>query len=320
MSDTDNSCCAPSAGRTPSGNGENVFKRVHDGSTSGMVKLEGGSFLMGTDYPKGFPDDGEGPVRDVQVDPFWIDANAVTNAQFRDFVKATRYKTDAEKFGWSFVFWLLLPAYKRSPIVNRGETVLGLEWWYRVDGASWKHPTGPDSNIRKIPDLPAIHISYFDALAYCAWAGKRLPTEAEWEYAGRGGLDQAIFNWGDELTPGGKHMCNIWQGKFPEENTAEDGYVGPAPVFAFDPNGYGLYNMAGNVWEWCHDAWSPDYHFDGPRDNPTGPPEDSERHVMKGGSYLCHDSYCNRYRAGARTSNTTDSSTGNLGFRCVRDV
>ena len=321
MSDEPKRCCTPSAGRTPAPDvDKNGFERVRSGDTTEMVQLEGGAFLMGSDCPDGFPDDGEGPVREVRIDPFFIDPYAVTNARFQAFVKATKYKTVAEQFGWSFVFWLLLPPYRRRAIVDRGETVLGLEWWYRVDGADWRHPIGPDSNTRKIPDLPVVHISHFDALAYCEWAGKRLPSEAEWEYAGRGGLDQNNFNWGEELTPGGKHMCNIWQGDFPEENTAEDGYAGPAPVFAYEPNGYGLYNMAGNVWEWCHDAWSTDYHLSGPRDNPTGPPGDAERRVMKGGSYLCHDSYCNRYRAGARTSNTTDSSTGNLGFRCVRDL
>jgi formylglycine-generating enzyme required for sulfatase activity len=168
-------------------------------------------------------------------------------------------------------------------------------------------------------DHPVIHISYRDAVAYCEWAGKRLPTEAEFEFAARGGLVQQRYVWGNELTPNGEHMCNIWQGDFPKANSAEDGYVGTAPVFAYQPNGFGLHHMAGNVWEWVYDWWSPDFHVNGPRSNPIGPPH-GERKVMRGGSYLCHDSYCNRYRVAARTSNTPDSSTGNLGFRCARDV
>ncbi len=275
---------------------------------------------MGTEYAEGFPDDGEGPIREVTVAPFLMDRHAVTNRQFQEFVRATRYRTEAEAFRWSYVFWLLVPPYLRVKLQGHGETVLGLEWWFRVEGADWKHPHGPSSNIRKIPELPVVHVTHRDAEAYCAWAGVRLPTEAEWEFAARGGLAQTLYVWGDELMPGGTHMCNIWQGSFPNHNSAEDGYVGPAPVFAFEPNGYGLYNMAGNVWEWCRDWWSTDFHRTGPRDNPTGPPTPTGRRVMKGGSYLCHHSYCNRYRVAARTSNTPDSSTGNLGFRCVRDL
>ena len=315
------SCCAPSAWRAQD-DGQDLFpfRRVRGTAGEDMVAIEGGAFRMGTDYPEGFPDDGEGPIREVTVDPFYIDAYAVTNDRFQSFVRATKYRTEAEEFGWSYVFRLLLPPYRRREIGGRGETVMGLEWWYKVDGADWRHPCGPGSNIRKRMELPVVHVSYRDAQAYAAWAGKRLPTEAEWECAARGGLEQKLYVWGDELTPGGKHMCNIWQGTFPDHNTAEDGYVGPAPVFAFEPNGFGLYNAAGNVWEWCDDWWSAAWHLDGPRENPTGPPDGSGRRVMRGGSYLCHRSYCNRYRVAARTSNTPDSSTGNLGFRCVRDV
>jgi len=313
-------CCSPSADRASVTSGENGFKRVRSGSTENMVLLDGGLFLMGTDYPDGFADDGEGPVREVHVDPIYFDKYAVTNSAFASFVKATSYKTEAEEFGWSFVFWQFLPHYRMRQIQGKGETVLDLEWWCKIDGAYWRHPNGPQSSIKKIPDLPVVHISYRDATAYCEWTGKRLPTEAEWEYAGRGGLEGKIYPWGDELTPSDQHMCNIWQGKFPSDNTCEDGYAGPAPVFTFEPNAFDLYNMAGNVWEWCHDWWCPNFHATGPRKNPTGPQNGSDRRVMKGGSYLCHDSYCNRYRMGARTSNTPDSSTGNLGFRCVRDV
>jgi sulfatase modifying factor 1 len=320
MPPTPGICCAPNAGREDVTSGVDGFKRVHSGATENMVLLDGGTFLMGTDHPEGFPDDGEGPVREVHIDPIYIDKYAVTNSAFTQFVKATNYKTEAEEFGWSFVFWLFLPPYRVRQIQGKGETVMGLEWWCKVEGAYWRHPCGPQSNIKKLADLPVVHISYRDASAYCEWAGKRLPTEAEWECAGRGELEGKIYPWGDDLTPNGRHMCNIWQGKFPSDNTCEDGHAGPAPVFAYEPNTFGLYNMAGNVWEWCHDWWSPDFHVTGPHENPTGPPNGSKRRVMKGGSYLCHDSYCNRYRMGARTSNTPDSSTGNLGFRCVRDV
>lgn len=188
-------------------------------------------------------------------------------------------------------------------------------------GSRWRVPAGtvPEgrgSNVRKRGDYPAVHLSWNDATAYAAWAGKRLPTEAEWEYAARGGLENKTYAWGNELHPGGKHMCNIWQGVFPEQDTGEDGFSGTCPVDAFSSNGFGLYNMAGNVWEWCSDWFSPTHHTDCADRDPTGPDWGSSK-TMKGGSFLCHSSYCNRYRVAARTSNTPDSSTANLGFRCV---
>ncbi len=319
---TGKACCTPQG---PGGGAAmppaTPFRRVHAGPPRDtLVPIPGGTFWMGTDVSDGFPDDGEGPVREVTVAPFLMDRGAVTNRQFEAFVRATGYRTDAERFGWSYVFQLLLPPYLRRELQGRGETVLGIEWWFRVQGACWKRPYGPRSHLRKIPDLPVVHVSHPDAEAYCRWAGVRLPTEAEWECAARGGLMRKRYAWGDELTPGGRHRCNIWQGRFPDENTAEDGYLGPAPVFAFEPNDYGLFNMCGNVWEWCHDGWSATHHLTASRDNPTGPDGPTDRRVMKGGSYLCHHSYCNRYRVAARTSNTPDSSTGNLGFRCVRDA
>ena len=270
---------------------------------------------MGTDDGLGFPADGEGPVRKVRLDPFYVDACAVTNAEFAKFVKAARYKTEAETFGWSFVFHSFLP----SQVARKLPAVADAPWWRSVNGASWRHPEGPRSNTKGRMDHPAVHVSWNDGLAYCEWAGKRLPTEAEWEFAARGGLEQKSYPWGDELTPGGEHRCNIWQGNFPDRNTSEDGYVGTAPVNSFLPNGYGLYNVSGNVWEWVSDWFSPTFHRDGPRDNPQGPPSGSAK-VTRGGSYLCHETYCNRYRVAARSSSTPDSSTGNLGFRCALDV
>lgn len=276
--------------------------------------MAGGTFRMGSEGPYVFPEDGEGPVREVGVAPFLIDPCAVTNAQYATFVKATGYRTDAERFGWSFVFEGFLP-----PALREAARVAAAPWWVRVEGAYWKSPEGPGSDSGSRQNHPVVHVSWHDAAAYCAWAGVRLPTEAEWEYAARGGLEQKQYPWGDELTPGGVHNCNIWQGRFPELNTAEDGYLGTAPVKSYRPNGFGLYNTSGNVWDWCADWFSRDFHFEGPRADPKGPPEGSQR-VVRGGSYLCHADYCNRYRVAARTSNTPDSTTGHTGFRCAADI
>jgi formylglycine-generating enzyme required for sulfatase activity len=279
-----------------------------------MMLLNGGTFRMGTELASGFPADGEGPVRSVRVDPFYMDITPVTNAGFARFIRETDYRTEAEQFGWSFVFV--------GDLADPGlhvQSVVGVEWWRRVDGADWQHPEGPGSDVRERADHPVVHVSWNDAVTFAAWAGKRLPTEAEWEYAARGGLDQMLYPWGDELTPGGVHRCNIWQGTFPAENTADDGYAGTAAVQAYPPNDFGLYSMTGNTWEWCADWFDASFHADTTRLNPVGPPDGTAR-VLKGGSYLCHESYCNRYRVAARSSNTPDSTTTNLGFRCVRDV
>ncbi|MFB8272095.1 formylglycine-generating enzyme family protein [Streptomyces sp. NPDC055955] len=280
------------------------------------VPLPGGEFLMGTDSAEGFAADGEGPVRAVRLSPFRIAPYAVTNAQFGAFVEATGHVTDAERFGWSYVFASFLPAALR----RISDRVPGTPWWCGVRGASWRAPEGPGSDADGRGRHPVVHVSWRDAQAYCAWAGGRLPTEAEWEYAARGGLEQRRYPWGDELTPGGEHRCNIWQGHFPTKNTLDDGHRGAAPVDTYAPNGFGLYNTAGNVWEWCADWWTTDHNRqDTPANDPTGPAEGTAK-VIRGGSYLCHDSYCNRYRVAARTSNTPDSTTGHMGFRCVFDA
>jgi sulfatase modifying factor 1 len=313
-------CCAPSKRRAESLQQSRAMssdrRRVTRGSISGMVKLDGGPFLMGTESAEAFVADGEGPVRRVLLDPFYIDACAVTNVQFAEFVAATGYSTESERLGWSFVFQGHIPDEERELIAGR---VAGAEWWCKVNGSNWRHPEGPHSSISDRLDYPVTHVSWNDANAYCEWAGKRLPTEAEWEFAARGGLEQKIFPWGDELTPDGWHVCNVWQGSFPDIDLAEDGYAGAAPVHAFPRNGFGLHNITGNTWEWCSDWFDPVYHMTATRTNPVGPP-DGVRKVMKGGSYLCHASYCNRYRVAARTSNTPDSATTNIGFRCVRDM
>lgn len=270
---------------------------------------------MGGEDPDAFPADGEGPVREVELRPFAIDACAVTVSQFATFAKETGHETDAERYGWSFVFaGLLRPEQVRDSVGHVPEA----PWWIGVEGSSWRAPEGPGSGVSRRQNHPVTHVSWNDAVGYADWAGKRLPTEAEWEYAARGGLEQQRFPWGDELSPRGQHRCNIWQGEFPRRNTLGDGHLGTAPVRSFRPNGFGLYNMAGNVWEWCADWFGTD-HPDTRQVDPTGPPTGTAR-VVRGGSYLCHDSYCNRYRVAARTSNTPDSTTGHMGFRCVTDV
>jgi formylglycine-generating enzyme len=274
-----------------------------------MVALEGGVFLMGSDAPDGYPGDGEGPIHPVGLSRFTIDPHAVSNDRFADFVAGTGYSTDAERYGWSFVFGGLLPN-------DFPETCAVAEapWWRQVRGACWRHPEGPQSDLEARGDHPVVHVSWNDALAFCAWSGTRLPTEAEWEYAARGGAVGRRFPWGFELQPGGEHRMNVFQGQFPRKNTCADGFVGTAPVHSFPPNGYGLHNVTGNVWEWCADWFDSCYYPRSPSEDPAGPPSGTHR-VMRGGSYLCHASYCNRYRVDARSANEPTSSTGNLGFR-----
>lgn len=315
------SCCVASRSEVQTSKGIDIAKiqPVYPSTVSGiesMLLIQGGTFWMGTDSNEGFPADGEGPMREVQVNSFYIDETTVTNKEFAEFVKDTHYITEAERFGWSFVFYqqLTKEILKEDPPFPRDTP-----WWKGIKGASWKKPEGSGSDVRDRLDHPVVHVSWCDAVAYCRWVGKRLPTEAEWEYAARGGLEQKTYPWGDELTSNGEYRCNIWQGEFPEHNNKVNGYLGTTSVWSFDPNGFGLYNVSGNVWEWCNDWFDSSYPSLIIKNNPTGP-SNGDAKVIRGGSYLCHKSYCNRYRVAARSANTPDSSTGNMGFRCAKGI
>lgn len=325
MTEAKKSCCTPKRegdASTPILDMRSEAVQAALGSTEGMIRVEGGRFRIGYEGPGAWEADGEGPVREVSLDSFWLDQTAVTNAQFAEFVESTGYVTESEKFGWAYVFIGQLSNSKQRKL-RESKTVQGLQWWYAIDGAYWRKPEGPGSTIKKRMDHPVVSVSWNDAVAYANWAGKRLPTEAEWEVAARGPDNvQTMYPWGTELEPGGKHRCNVWQGEFPVKNSAADGYQWTAPVKAYRQLDGGFYNLLGNVWEWCADWFSPTWHAqasDATRINPKGP-DHGESRVMKGGSFLCHESYCNRYRLGARTANTPDSATTNLGFRCARNV
>ena len=284
--------------------------------TDGLVELEGGSFLMGNPRGDGYPGDGEEPAHEVTLSPFRIGRGPVTNDDFLLFAEQEGYVTEAERIGWSFVFAPFLPEdFEPTRAVARAT------WWRQVHGADWRRPEGPESSIDGRGDHPVVHVSWNDALAYCTWRGSRLPTEAEWEFAARGGMAGQPFPWGDELEPGGRHMMNVFQGVFPEHNTCADGWAGTSPVGAFPENGFGLCDTTGNVWEWCSDRFDPGYYAVSPAENPRGPEESAgDYRVIRGGSYLCHASYCRRYRVDARSTNTADSSTGNTGFRIAADL
>jgi sulfatase modifying factor 1 len=289
-----------------------------------MVLLKGGTFWMGTpssddrSHPghnlktsasnpsvrspaHGIGDADERPVHQVTLSPFYIDVTEVTNAEFARFVEATAYKTDAEKRGSSWVF------------------KQGMKDWAEIEGADWKHPLGPDSTIEDKMDHPVVHVSWNDAVAYAKWAGKRLPTEAEWEYAARGGRQGEIYPWGNELKPGGKVLANFWQGTWPDNNKLEDGFYYTAPVASFPPNGFGLYDMVGNVWEWTADWYGEDYYKHSPAQDPKGPAK-GEMRVARGGSWFCSENYCGAYRVGFRGKSPQDASFNNVGFRCAKDV
>jgi formylglycine-generating enzyme required for sulfatase activity len=292
----------------------------------GMAWVPGGSSWMG-DHD--FPD--ARPVHAVVVDGFWMDATEVTNAQFARFVKDTGYVTVAERSPDPKEFPGVPPSDLKpgSIVFTPPASPVALDdasqWWRYVAGADWRHPEGPGSDINGKDNHPVVHVGWDDAVAYAKWAGKRLPTEAEWEFAARGGLDHQKYAWGAEQKPGGKWPANVWQGRFPGENTVEDGFPRAAPVGLFPPNAYGLHDLAGNVWEWCADWYRPDYYFTSPKQNPPGPPDSLDpaepgvpKRVQRGGSFLCSDSYCVRYRPGARGKGEVSSGASHLGFRCVR--
>ncbi|MGJ6981488.1 formylglycine-generating enzyme family protein [Aestuariimicrobium soli] len=298
------SCCAPSSDR-----GDRVASSQSRAVESGggrlpdsLITIPAGSFIMGSDSSEVFRADHEGPAREVTTPAYRIDAYAVTNAQFAAFVEATGFVTEAEHFGWSFVFADLVHPDARGHVLDGRVPSAG--WWRGVNGARWSEPFGPGSSLEGLDNHPVVHVSVADAEAYCTWVGGRLPTEAEWERAARGGLVQQMFPWGSELEPGGEHRMNVWQGSFPEHNTKADGWFATAPVDSYLPNGLGLFNTSGNVWEWTADLFAP-----GGVDR-----------VTKGGSYLCHASYCHRYRTSARTHTSPDSSLGHTGFRIAADV
>lgn len=284
--------------------------------TNEYLLIPGGRFTMGTkDVPENMHQDGEAPPRQVEISSFYLQKFEVSNAEFGGFVEETGYVTEAENFGDSFVLDQLLSQEVLSEIT---QAVKDAPWWLPVKGASWLHPEGHGSEVAsERGDHPVVHVSWNDAVAFCKWKdGGRLPTEAEWEYAARGGLEGRLFPWGNNPVPKGQHHMNIWQGEFPQENTAEDGYTATAPVDAFPPNKFGLHNTVGNVWEWVNDWWTI-RHSATPSNDPQGPPEGTDK-VKKGGSYMCHKEYCYRYRCSARSMNTPDSSASNLGFRCAK--
>ena len=304
-------------------------------SRAEMIAIPGGRFRMGSD--KHYAE--EAPAHHVSVDPFLIDRTPVTNRQFKEFVRATGYVTfaqippDPKDYPGALPHMLYAGSLVFTPPSHPVDLRNWGEWWTFLKGAHWRHPYGPKSNIYHLDHHPVVHVTFADALAYATWAGKDLPTEAEWEYAARGGLDSAEFAWGDELTPGGKHQANTWQGEFPRQNLNMDGYERTSPVTAFPPNGYGVYDMIGNVWEWTKDWFTPKHEADAPKaccipENPRGGREEDSydpcqpnikipRKVIKGGSHLCAPNYCRRYRPAARHAEPVDTSTSHVGFRCV---
>lgn len=317
MDESGGSCCSPMRVVVSS---EEISQ---DYSTSGdipegiFVTIPAGEFSMGTDDTF-YPTDGESPSRMVWVDEFQMGKYTVTNSEFATFIEATGYVTEAETFGWSYVFSGLID--ETSPPKQVSGFGSSAPWWLAVEGAYWFKPYGSSSTIEEVFNHPVVHVTYHDAEEYCRWSGYKLPTEAQWEKASRGGLEKKLYPWGNDLTDMGNHNANIWQGEFPQINTMEDGFFGTAPVESFRPNDYGLHNTVGNVWEWTSDFWSARWHIpvnDETRRNPIGPQKVSGNKVLKGGSYLCHDSYCYRYRNSARTFNSPNTSTSHIGFRCT---
>jgi formylglycine-generating enzyme required for sulfatase activity len=304
------SCCTPSRGEAASAFGSAVPKVSKADLSTGAVSIPGGKGLVGTRIA-GIPNDGETPLRKVNIKPFRMSPTVVTNAQFAAFIEDTGYVTEADAFGWSFVFWSQVPER-----VGATQAVQGIEWWRRVEGVNWQNINGPDTQDETYhPDHPVVHVSWNDAQAYAAWTGGRLPTEAEWEHAARGGLGDVIYPWGDaEPNDVDSFPCNIWQGQFPDVNSAADGYATTAPAKSFEPNGFGLFNMAGNVWEWTNDSFKIKSLKKGVHARLAGM---RGYRLSKGGSFLCHKSYCYRYRIAARSGSSPDSTTTHQGFRVV---
>lgn len=307
------SCCPPSRpARQDASSTQDAARRACTESFGiDIIRFAGGRSTVGTNAPV-IPGDGEGPARSARLNRFGMAAAAVTNGEFEAFVAATGYRTTSEELGWSHVFSGLLDNGRTVPSVSE------LPWWSAVDGACWKHPEGPGSSVAERMDHPVVHVSWRDAGACARWAGGRLPTEAEWEHAARGNLPDARFPWGDEEPTDTDIRCNIWQGRFPYRNSCADGHYGTAPVYWGEPNTAGLYNMAGNVWEWTADAFRiRSARSDAKNRNATASQHGEK--VAKGGSFLCHRSYCYRYRIAARSSMSPDSATSNLGFRLTFD-
>lgn len=279
-----------------------------------MILITGGTFHIGTDKPV-FVADGESPERSVTLDSFYLDKYEVSNTEFEQFTSCSGYVTEAEKFGNSFVADYYLSDSLKEEIQ---QAVAGAPWWLPVEGADWRHPEGLHSNLDGRMNEPVIHVSWNDAVQYCKWAGKRLPTEAEWEVACRNGKKNRLFPWGNKWNPKDQFWANIWTGRFPVDNTGEDGFTGPAPNNMFQQTESGLHNMIGNVWEWTSDWWQVNHQqqADNGLKNPSGPNFGTDK-VKKGGSFMCHKDHCYRYRCAARSQNTPDSSAHNLGFRCA---
>lgn len=331
---------APSSSSKHSRSGKRALQTPSE-APPGMVWIPGGEFMMGSDSDWAWPD--ERPTHAVRVHAFWMDEAEVTNARFREFVDATGYVTIAERTPSVEEIMRQVPPGTPPPspeslvpgslVFSPPEEPVDLsdysQWWRWTPGANWRRPAGPQSNLDGKDDYPVVHIAWIDAAAYATWAGKRLPTEAEWEFAARGGLDGKRYVWGDEPPNHASPQANLWQGAFPHLNTAADGFAGAAPVKSFPPNGYGLFDMAGNVWEWCADWYDRGLYrkrasLKAPIVDPHGPPQSddpqrpfAEQRVQRGGSFLCNDSYCSRYRPSARHGGSSDTGMSHVGFRCV---
>jgi formylglycine-generating enzyme required for sulfatase activity len=318
MEDSNDSCCSPQRPESSSGTTRQEFSTSALLSSANFVSIPAGEFLMGTDEPY-YPTDGEGPSRSIWLDEFKISKFSVSNSEFASFIEATGYVTEAETYGWSYVFKGFIDETTVSK--QLAGIASSAPWWLAIEGAYWFRPFGGSQTIEVLLDHPVVHVTHTDALEFCRWSGYKLPTEAQWEKASRGGLNGKLFPWGDELLEGQQHNTNIWQGEFPQLNTKEDGFPGTAPVNSFRPNNFGLHNTVGNIWEWTNDFWSARWHIPNTqetRKNPIGPHKDAGNRVLKGGSFMCHDSYCYRYRNSARTFNSPNTSTSHIGFRCVK--